>query len=133
MQTVCIRAGETCGAATEAFESMELFIVDIGQGEVGHVEMFGSPAGSAACLTGLRPETEKSELVAEAVIVAIVDVAGEVPPFGAVVIVGTMVGGKQEFPRFAHPGKGLGRVAAQHVADRDRFVAVSCALFTTAG
>ena len=65
MQPVRAGAGETRGAATEALKGMDPFIIDIAQGEVGHVEMFSPPAGRTACLPCSRPEPKKGELVAE--------------------------------------------------------------------
>ena len=112
MQLTCTRTGETRGGATEAFKGMDLFIVDIGQGEVSHVEMSGPPAGRTGLFFDSWPETKKGELVTETALLAGIDIAGEIPPLGAIFIMGAMVGGKQELPGPVHLRKRPGRVAA---------------------
>ena len=133
MQLALARAGETGSAAAETLKGMDLFIVDIGQGEVGHVEMIGPPAGSTGSFFDSWPETKKGELVTETALLAGIDIAGEIPPLGAIFIMGTMVGGKLELPGPVHLSKRAGGVAAQDVGDRYRLVAVFRVSFNAAG
>jgi hypothetical protein len=73
-------AGLAESAAADPFLGMELAGADVADGEMGEVEIAHTPV--AIRLRGLELDalTKNRELVAEAVVLCIAEVAGEIPP-----------------------------------------------------
>jgi hypothetical protein len=68
---------------------------------MGQVDLVGAPGRGRIrpllpFVGRLQPAAEKGQLKSEAAVVAVGQIAGVIPPFGAVILMGTMIGGKGE-------------------------------------
>ena len=86
------------GPAADLFGKEKLPGTDIGDGEMGEVHIAHGPCGVG--LGGLRLEavTEEGEFVAVGVALVIIEVTGEVPPFGFEFRMGPVIAGKGPGP-----------------------------------
>ncbi len=91
-------SGQPLGAAAEALEGMKDAAGGVGHGEVGHVELTGRPRRLAAYRLRGEGRAEEGRLIAEVAPGGGLEVAGEVPPLGAEVGMGPVVGREAEGP-----------------------------------
>ena len=98
------------GASTEFFGEEKFSRMDIRDGEVGEGDVTNRPGGVGLGGDGLETVTEKGEFVAVGVSVFIVEVSGEVPPFGFKFGVRAVIPRKRPGPRLEGSRPGVGRV-----------------------
>src|SRR3954451_2976666 len=91
-------AGEAEGAALQALERTEAFALDVGEGEVGEVDLVRRPPRGALRRVWGERIPEEGELKAEAPPRRGRQVPRVVPPLGAELRVGAVVGGEVEGP-----------------------------------
>ena len=94
--------GASCflqGPAADLFGKEKLPGTDIGDGEMGEVHIAHGPCGVGLGGHRLEAVTEKGEFVAVGVPLVIIEVTGEVPPFGFEFRMGSVVARKRPGPR----------------------------------
>jgi len=97
-----IFGGASCfleGPAADLFGKEKLPGADIGDREMGEVHIAHGPCGVGLGGHRLEAVTEKGEFVAVGVALVIIEVTGEVPPFGFEFRMGSVVARKRPGPR----------------------------------
>lgn len=113
-----LSSGQAHGTALQALEGAEAAGFDIGESEVGEVDLTRRPARGAGRRVRGEGVSEEGELEAEAPPRRGRQVSRVVPPLGAEFRVRAVVGREVEDPGGEGPGETLGRRPAQALGDR---------------